>query len=249
MFKLLIAGYKDVSLVDVYGHVTFTLWMCGCNFKCPFCHNWRIAVCDRNICYLASIDEIINSLKYSKKLIDYLHVTGGEPLIQFNGLTKLFEKTIEEGIDVSLNTNLSYPRRLEKLLSRNLVSHIASDLKIPFKELTGLGDKAFDYWTKYLESLEIIGSYDVVFELRIIVAHNLTLEYLEGVLNVLKPLLKKIRRIYCIINPLVGPPLVEVRDPMWCKRYCNPGNEELDRVKSIVEKILDVKTIIRKWRI
>ncbi len=248
MNKLLIAGYKDVSLVDVYGCVTFTLWLCGCNFKCPFCHNWKLATSDQNTCYWALIDEIIDSLRNSKNLIDYLHVTGGEPLVQYSGLRRLFEKAVEEGIAPSLNTNLSFPHRLEELLNENLVSHVATDLKIPFKELTGLGDRAYDCWSRYVESLEVLGNYDVVFELRIVVARNLTLKYLVNVLNELKPLLTKINRMYCIVNPLTGPPLVDARDPIWCREYCNPDNEELDRVRSVVEEILRVKTIVKKWR-
>ncbi|MEM4913375.1 MAG: anaerobic ribonucleoside-triphosphate reductase activating protein, partial [Desulfurococcaceae archaeon] len=74
--KLVIAGWKSVSLVDVYGYTSFTIWTCGCNLKCPFCHNWRLADNDPSVCYAVDVEKLIEECTASRLLVDYLHVTG-----------------------------------------------------------------------------------------------------------------------------------------------------------------------------
>lgn len=34
-----IGGYLPVSFIDWTGHVAPVLFVCGCNFRCPYCHN------------------------------------------------------------------------------------------------------------------------------------------------------------------------------------------------------------------
>ncbi len=244
---IVIAGYKSLSLVDVYGAVTFTVWFCGCNLKCPFCHNWVIAEGDLDVCKSVSIDSVLEELLVSRKLIDYLHVTGGEPLIQYSGLRELFYRSREYGVSNSLDSNLTFPDRLDALLKENLIDHVASDLKTPFNILSGLGDESSRYWSLFTESLEVLSSYDVLFELRIPVARELTIKYIRDVLSDLSSVFRKFKRMYCIVNPLMGPPLTNPRDRGWASRYCNPDYEEVVRVASIVEELLHVKTIVKKW--
>ena len=247
MNELLIAGIRDLSLVDVHGSIVSTIWLCKCNLKCPYCHNWRIAIGDQSICQKVSIEWLIDRVKTASKFIDYVHITGGEPLLQINGLKELCMRLREEDLRVSLNSNLTLPDHIEKLLEKELVDHVATDLKIPFNLLTGLAREYEILWSNFVESLEIISSHNIILELRIPVARRVTLENIERVLNELKPVLSRIKDMYCIVNPLTGPPLIDVRDPVWCRDYCNPGDDELLSVKMIVEKILGVKTIVKKW--
>jgi pyruvate formate lyase activating enzyme len=126
------SGWKPVSMVDVYRSVTFTIWLCGCNLKCPFCHNWRIAEGRPEYCRPMDTDRLLDELSASRMLIDYVHVTGGEPLVQYRGLERLFKIVKENiGVKVSLNTNFTLHKPLELLLRKGLVDHLATDLKIP----------------------------------------------------------------------------------------------------------------------
>jgi len=102
---MLTSGWKAVSMVDVHGKVTFTLWLCGCNLKCPFCHNWRIA--ERRECFELPRDAMLEELSSHSFLIDYFHVTGGEPLMYHTDKTfyEVVEWLIEEGVQITFETN------------------------------------------------------------------------------------------------------------------------------------------------
>ncbi|WP_461865978.1 anaerobic ribonucleoside-triphosphate reductase activating protein [Thermococcus sp.] len=225
---MLIAGWKSVSMVDVHGKVTFTLWLCGCNLRCPFCHNWQIA--ENEGCFPLKQNVLLEELESCAFLIDYFHVTGGEPLLQWRGLSSLFA---DIDVPVSLNTNLTLLKPLEKLLNAGLVEHIATDLKAPPTELYGLPEKAsLKLWELFLKGLELVSNYKIPLELRIPVARNLEQwSYIvEG--------LKKINTdFYVVLNPLVGKPLTNPRDDEWCSQYCWPRKENVEKLKRELEEL------------
>ena len=215
---MLTSGWKSVSMVDVHGKVTFTLWLCGCNLKCPFCHNWRIA--ERLDCFALDRKALLEELESSSFLVDYFHVTGGEPLMQWRELSSLLAEVKLLDVPVSLNTNLTLVKPLEKLLNAGLVDHIATDLKAP-PELYGLPTGATErLWNLYLRGLEVVSDHEIPLELRIPVVRgfNQWPHIEEG--------LKKITTdFYVVLNPLVGKPLTNPRDGNWCSRHCWPEKE------------------------
>ncbi len=233
--KLLTAGWKAPSLVDIRGKASFMLWLCGCNLRCPFCHNWEIAE-GRN-CRLVQVSEILEALEASAKLVDALHVTGGEPLIQYQGIHPLLEKCKSMGLYCSVNTNCTLPRHLERLASAGLVDHIATDLKIP-TSLAGLPEtETTSYIAKLLDCAGIAAAYRLTVELRIPVPRHQ-----PGYISLLSDTLAKIaERLsntewYIIVNPLVGLPVVNPRDPEWCSKYCNPAPAEIESVIETAKK-------------
>lgn len=245
--KILVAGFKELSLIDVHGHPSSVLWVCGCNLKCPFCHNWLIATADPRYCELVEIDRVIEWVRESSMLVDYFHVTGGEPLLQVDALLSLYSETRRMGLRNSVNTNATLPSELEKLLRTGVVEHVALDLKIPFEELTGMGNAWRSYWDRFKISLKILGDYDVVVELRIPVARELTRKYLDRYLDEIASSLKRINRLYVVVNPLIGEPLVNPRDREWSRKYCFPRDEELASVRDSIEAIIGCKVVVKKW--
>lgn len=226
-----IGGWKNLSMIDVKGAVTFTIWLCGCNLRCPFCHNWRIA--EEIECKILDEDVFLEEIGLSKSFIDYFHVTGGEPLLQWKELMKLFEEVKDIGINISLNSNFTLTYPLKKLLDRGLIDHIATDLKAPPTELYGVPSwKRF--WKLYLKSLKIVSDYGILMELRIPVARKI-----EGYEKYIDEAIKKLEyeNFYVVINPLLGPPLTQPRDVKWCLNHCNPSLDEINKVKSIVENL------------
>ena len=231
-----VAGWKNLSMIDVKGAVTFTLWLCGCNLRCPFCHNWRIA--EELECKTLDEKVLLEEINLSKPFIDYLHITGGEPLLQWRELMELIMKIKSLKVSISLNSNLTLIQPLKKLLSINLIDHIATDLKVPPKELYGvLSWKKL--WKLYLKSLKIISDHDIPMELRIPVARGIE-GYEEYVKEAIETL--KYENFYIVINPLLGPPITHPRDEKWCLNHCNPSEKELNKVRSIIEN-LDVKKL------
>jgi len=225
---MLTSGWKAVSMVDVHGRVTFTLWLCECNLRCPFCHNWRIA--EGLDCFPLDRSALLNELEASAFLIDYFHVTGGEPLMQWRELSSLFAGVKFLDVPVSLNTNLTLIGPLEILLKSDLVDHIATDLKAP-PELYGLPEQpAKKLWELFLRGLEVVSDYGIPLELRIPVARGLNAwPYVE----------EGLRRIatdfYVVLNPLVGKPLTNPRDEGWCSEHCWPEGEVEELRKKLEE--------------
>lgn len=241
---LLIAGWKSVSLVDVHGYVSFTLWLCGCNLKCPFCHNWRIADSNRSLCKLVEVDRIVEEVIASKNLVDYLHVTGGEPLLQYKNLATLFEHVKSTNIPCSLNSNLTLTAELTYLVERGLVDHVATDLKVPPEILYGVPSAAQSLWKNFTESLRIIRDFSIPLELRIPVHKKLTLDVLEKYVeqiigNVV------VEKTIVVVNPLLSEPIVEPRDSSWCRENCNVDTESLQYISDFLKRHGFSKIIVK----
>ncbi len=129
---LYVGGWKEVSLVDVLESTSFTLWLSFCNFRCPWCSNSRIA---RGAGRRVEIDNIVNMVADASPFIDFFHVTGGEPILQFKPLSKLFRRISEEtNLRLSFDTNASIPQALEYIFSKSSIDHVAIDVKAPLSD-------------------------------------------------------------------------------------------------------------------
>jgi len=233
--QLLAGGWKAPSLIDVRGRATFTLWLCGCNLRCPFCHNWRLAEAAPETCHPVELDTVLGALRGAAKLVDMLHVTGGEPALQAGALERLLEESSGLGLANSINTNCTLPHLLQPLLDRGLVEHVATDLKTPFHMLAGLlGETAARLQERFFECLRALASHGVEVELRIPVPRGI-----PGYMGLLEESLREAAEAlqgakwYVVVNPLQGRPLVNPRDAGWCARHCSPGQQLVDRVVEI----------------
>ena len=96
-----IVGLQKVSLLNYSGLVSATIYVNGCNFKCPFCHNSSIVKCEYET---LSEDEIFKYLEERKKMLDGVCVSGGEPTTQ-KDLKDFILKLKNMGFKVKLDTN------------------------------------------------------------------------------------------------------------------------------------------------
>ncbi|MEM1773290.1 MAG: anaerobic ribonucleoside-triphosphate reductase activating protein [Desulfurococcaceae archaeon] len=243
--NLLTAGWKNVSLIDVYGYTSFTIWTCSCNLRCPFCHNYRLAEKDPSLCREINIGKIVEELETSKHLVDYLHVTGGEPLLQHRALGELYREAGSMGIKRSLNSNLTLPSQLRYLLEEDLVDHVATDLKIPPIDLYGLNPNIVEiYWRRFLESLDLVREHGVKLELRIPVSRKLTPGVLEKYINEVENKLN-VNNTLVLLNPLLGEPYVKPRNPAWCRENCNVSENEVRTLVDILKSKGFSKIVIK----
>ncbi len=247
MIYLLGAGWRSLSTVDVKGAVTFTLWLCGCNLRCPFCHNHLLASSDPSKCFPLNVNNLVDDLISSRGLIDYFHVTGGEPLVQWRPLMDLLREVRSLGVSISLNTNLTLPDRLSSLLNGVEVDHLATDLKIPPEELYGLSpDEAALRWWRFIEGLRIASRKIRKLEIRVPVARSLRMDifrrYAEEALASIEGSDYEI-----MVYPIVGPPLADPRDGEWCERRCNPRKDLLARVVEELSALSGRPVIMRDW--
>lgn len=127
---LWIGGWKEVSLVDVLESVSFTLWTAFCNLNCQWCANSLLAKGRER--RLASVEEIAAAVQETAAIVDYFHVTGGEPTLQYRPLTHLMKQVrAATGLKLSLDTNATLPRALKHILSETSIDHVAVDIKAP----------------------------------------------------------------------------------------------------------------------
>lgn len=121
-----IHGLQKMTLLDFPGKVACTVFLDGCNFRCPFCHNSELL----GVGFPPLMDdrELLAFLEKRKGILDGVCVTGGEPLLQ-KELPLLLEKIKAMGFQVKLDTNGSFPDILAELITRGLVDYVAMDIK------------------------------------------------------------------------------------------------------------------------
>jgi pyruvate formate lyase activating enzyme len=124
-----IRGFIRSSMLDWPGKISSVIFLGGCNFRCPVCHNHRLTF-DSDSTSAIPIDEVIEYLGRRRAWIDGITVSGGEPTVnpELGSLLALFK---ERGISTRLDTNGSNPRMLEDLIRCGLLDAAAMDVKAP----------------------------------------------------------------------------------------------------------------------
>ncbi|NLX47946.1 MAG: anaerobic ribonucleoside-triphosphate reductase activating protein [Euryarchaeota archaeon] len=124
-----IVGFAKTSLLDWDGMVATTVYLQGCNLRCPFCHNPDL------ISISAEVEEapwevLKEYLEDNTDFLDGVVVTGGEAT-QSENLPELIRKIRDLGLKVKLDTNGTNPDMLQDLLQAGLLDCVAMDLKGP----------------------------------------------------------------------------------------------------------------------
>ena len=131
------SGLQKLTLLDYPGRVACTVFTCGCNFRCPFCHNASLVlpertggeiIADAHPAGSFSEDQVLAFLKKRSGILDGVAVTGGEPLLH-KGLAVFLEKVKSLGYSVKLDTNGSFPRYLKEIVRAGLADRVAMDIK------------------------------------------------------------------------------------------------------------------------
>ena len=124
--SLTIAGLQKMTLLDYPGHVACTVFLQGCNFRCPFCHNSDLLPGSGEAFMTA--EEFLDFLKKRTGLLDAVCVSGGEPTLQ-KELPELLQAIKSLGFKVKLDTNGYRPEVLKALVEAGLVDYVAMDVK------------------------------------------------------------------------------------------------------------------------
>ncbi len=157
-----IAGLRSFSLVDYPGRPSAVVFTSGCNFRCPWCHNWKIAYGEE------SLDDNMENVKMAlrekiRKRVNAICVTGGEPTIH-SDLPKFVEFLKSLGYLVKVDTNGSNPNMVKDMLE--IANYFAVDIKSrpeKYPLLTGID---INMWEKVEKTVEILREYKVSYELR-----------------------------------------------------------------------------------
>lgn len=124
-----IKGLEKFAPKDFPGHISATVFLGGCNFRCPFCHNSDLVLRPETLPTFP-LDFFISFLDDRRGWLEAVCVTGGEPLFD-EDVETLLRLIKDRGMLVKLDTNGSFPGRLEYLLREKLIDFIAMDIKAP----------------------------------------------------------------------------------------------------------------------
>jgi len=168
-----IKGLQKTTLIDYPGKVAASVFLGGCNFRCSYCHNPQLVLADSNLPNLPS-EAILSFLKERQGFLDGICVTGGEPLL-YPELKFFLAEVKALGFLVKVDTNGSFPKRLQELVEERLVDYVAMDIKAPKEKYKEVAKTEIDL-EKINESAFYLLASDISYEFRTTVFSNLTLE-------------------------------------------------------------------------
>jgi len=163
-----IKGFLETSFIDWPGRSCAVLFLGGCNFRCPFCHNHPLVLAPEDLLSLDP-EEVLARLRPLRTWLGGVCVSGGEPTLSA-GLPELLRLLKREGFPVKLDTNGSRPAILAELLADGLIDMVAMDVKAPLEQ------KLYDRCcgvkvdlTRIRESIELLKGSEVSHQFRMTV--------------------------------------------------------------------------------
>ena len=135
------SGFEKTDLINYPGLVASTVFTCGCNFRCPYCHNPEFVIQGSDETYFGESyteEEILAYLTKRRALLDGLVISGGEPTLH-KDLAPFMRRVKDMGYKIKLDTNGSKPTVLKDLISQGLVDYVAMDIKAPLEKYHLLG--------------------------------------------------------------------------------------------------------------
>lgn len=137
---MIIGGLQKLTLIDYPGKLAATIFLAGCNFRCPWCYSSELVLPEKiKNQPRISENEFFDFLNGKKGLLEGVVVCGGEPTLN-NDLMDFIGKIKEMGFSVKLDTNGTNPGMLKELLEKKMIDYVAMDIKAPkekYQELAG----------------------------------------------------------------------------------------------------------------
>ncbi|WP_231367295.1 anaerobic ribonucleoside-triphosphate reductase activating protein [Schaalia sp. ZJ405] len=157
---LQIAGLVALSTVDWPGKFVASVFLQGCPWSCPYCHN--SAIIDPRIPGVVAWSAVEDLLSRRRGLLDGVVFSGGEATRQI-AVASAMRRLRELDYAVGLHTAGAYPSRLSALLDEGLVDWVGIDIKATpanYSQVSGIPGDASG--TRAWESLDILLSHPEV---------------------------------------------------------------------------------------
>lgn len=166
-----IHGFQSLTLLDYPGKVACTVFLGGCNFRCPFCQNTGLVLSPEREA-VVPMEEVLGVLRKRRGMLDGVCITGGEPTLT-SDLPEFIGRVREMGYLVKLDTNGYRPDVLEKLLENGMLDYVAMDIKSSrerYAKVAGLPGLDLN---RIQRSVELLMGGNVDYEFRTTVAQGL----------------------------------------------------------------------------
>lgn len=230
-----ISGMQKMTLLDYPGKVACTVFLGGCNFRCPFCHNSELLGQDAP--QFITEDELFAFLRKRHGLLEAVCISGGEPTLQPN-LSEFIGKIKELNFLVKLDTNGYKPNVLRQLLQAGLLDYVAMDVKNDLEHypLT-CGLSSMDI-NAIQESLSLLLQGKIEYELRTTVVEQLhNSDSFRGIAAMLQRLSPEHKCKKYFLQPFVD------RETVIYSNFTAPSEERLFEYKKILEQASETVTI------
>ena len=125
-----VGGITLLSTSDWPGKVCAVLYVRGCPWRCPYCHNPEF---HRLAGPRYSWADVIEKLEERRDILDGVVLSGGEPTLH-PYLADALEQLQCLDYKTALHTGGAYPDNLLSVIRKDLVDWVGFDLKAPFEE-------------------------------------------------------------------------------------------------------------------
>ena len=152
-----IQGLQKLTLLDYPGKIACTVFVGGCNFRCPFCHNGGLAL-GGDSDGIMSVEELLAFLDSRRGRLQAVCISGGEPTLHPD-LPALIGEIKSRGFEVKLDTNGTNPEMLSSLIADGLVDYVAMDIKTSpdkYAQTAGLSECRMQNAKCIIESEELL---------------------------------------------------------------------------------------------
>lgn len=165
MSTVRIAGFNKTTLIDYPSKIAATIFLAGCNFRCPFCHNPSL-LGSLSTAEMLSEDRVLEELHKRCGFIDGVCISGGEPTLQ-SALPDFLQRLRDLSLSIKLDTNGSRPEILRALVNAGLIDYVAMDFKTtPAKYPALSGSKDTEIFACIADSMDILINSHLDFEFR-----------------------------------------------------------------------------------
>lgn len=202
-----IGAFVPLSLSDHEGRVAAVVFVRGCNFRCPFCHNPDLVLPDRSRPLVLEAADVVRHLAERRELLDSVVVTGGEPTLQPD-ISSFLAEIRAIGLGAKLDTNGSRPDVLSALLYEKLVDYVAMDVKAPRARYAEYAGASIDL-AALDESMRVLREQAVDYEFRTTVAPGLSSDDLVAIASWIRGAARY------VLQPFRVPHEKGLVDPTW----------------------------------
>ena len=230
-----ISGLQKLTLLDFPGRVACTVFLGGCNLRCPFCHNSQLLGGDAE--ELMDSGALLDFLRKRQGVLDGVCITGGEPTLHAD-LPELLRSIRALGYAIKLDTNGTNPQLLRRLIDEGLVDYVAMDVKNgPDRYAETVGIEGFSLAATE-ESIRLLLEDKTDYELRTTVVLPLHSEDSIAAMSAWLTALgdgKKVKRLY--LQPFVD------RDTVPVAGLCAPEADTLSAFVGLLQSCADYVTL------
>lgn len=166
-----IHGFNTLTLLDYPGKVGATLFLGGCNFRCPFCQNGNLVLRPREEPWIP-MEEVLAFLKKRRGILDGVCISGGEPTLHAK-LPELASQIKALGYQIKLDTNGTRPDVIKKLQGTGLIDYVAMDIKSSQQNYSKVAGCASLPMDAIRESVDFLKSGKMEYEFRTTVVREL----------------------------------------------------------------------------